>query len=62
MHNTALLLCNYHIIADKCTSAMDCLYENFNKLFKEYEHEYNRALDFKKKLNFAPEFYIKRLN
>lgn len=20
---------------------MDCLYENFNKLFKEYEHEYS---------------------
>ena len=39
MHNTALLLCNYHIIADKCTSAMDSLYENFNKLFIEYEHE-----------------------
>ena len=41
MHNTALLLCNYRIIADKCTSAMNCLYENFNKLFKEYEHEYS---------------------
>ena len=34
MHNTALLLCNYRIIADKCTSAMDYLYENFNKLLK----------------------------
>ena len=41
MHNTALLLCNYRIIADKCTSAMNCLYENFNKLFKEYEHKYS---------------------
>ncbi len=41
MHNTALLLCNYRIIANKCTSAMNCLYENFNKLFKEYEHEYS---------------------
>jgi len=41
MHNTALLLCNYRIIADKCTSAMNCLYENFNKLFKEYEHPFD---------------------
>jgi len=24
---------------------MDCLYENFNKLFKEYEHEYSTQFD-----------------
>ena len=61
MHNTALLLCNYRIIADKCTSAMNCLYENFNKLFKEYGFPGETQEDHEELMEFVDQMEFDRL-